>query len=96
MRGGNIYMGGKLVMRVSSRIRLSRREGRAELRGRGSEPLSRGHRNTCRSLFTCMRTNNQKATLGVPVEPWGNPPGVPLAPAEGHWLYYGYHWLYYG
>ena len=30
-----------------SRIRLSRREGRTELRGRGSEPLSRGHRNTC-------------------------------------------------
>ena len=63
--------GGGVCPRRHSRIRLSRREGRTELRGRGSEPLSRGHRNTtiiavCCTVLVLYATTTQKANLGVP------------------------------
>ena len=86
---------------IFSRIRLSRGEGRTELRGRGSEPWSSCHRNTSHLCLYVerMRTNTTKSQLGSPVGPGVTPSGVPSAPAEGHWLYYGYgrdNWLYYG
>ena len=44
-------------------------EGRTELRGRGSEPLSRGHRNTGhRCLLVCNNTT-KSLIFGSPVDP---------------------------
>jgi len=68
--------------RRHSRIRLSRLEGRTELRGRGSEPLSRGHRNTChRCLLVCNNTT-KSLIFGSPVDP-GVIPGGALGPRRG-------------
>ena len=91
-QGGRVFYrvgGGGVCPRCHSRIRLSRREGRTELRGLGSEPLSRGHRNTVFIAVCCMQLQPKKP-LGSPVDPGVTPWGCPLAPAEGHWLYYGY------
>ena len=74
--------GGGDCPRRHSRIRLSRREGRTELRGRGSEPLSRGHRNTVFIAVCCMQLQPKKPTWESR-RPWGNSLGVPFGPRRG-------------
>ena len=74
--------GGGDCPRRHSRIRLSRREGRTELRGRGSVPLSRGHRNTVFIAVCCMQLQPKKPTWESR-RPWGNSLGVPFGPRRG-------------
>ncbi len=84
-QGGRLFYrvrGGGVCPRCHSRIRLSRREGRTELRGLGSEPLSRGHRNTVFIAVCCMQLQPKKPTWESR-RPWGNSLGVPFGPRRG-------------